>query len=580
MIALRRAIVGRIPIWMRKVLRRAPLILLAKVNRWRSRPWAALDAAEWAVRFRSAYDPMVVKVLLQALRDAPCSPHWHGFFDRAEPPGILGLRYDQAITELLDYLDEFCRAVIACEDLQCSSNPYAVRIFPHHWWKVYRHDDSRIGRFAAYGNSDQSQEIGALRHVIEFACYRTLARTVGRVDVDGPEWRSECCNLALALEKHVSQSDLPVLLLSAGYLASMDRLDEARDRAYRCLNLNSRCLITQHLLDAVEQAIDLRSRHLPYSFSLLEEAPRRFAGKFCPIPFDNTYINPDGDTFLCCSTILPVPVGNVFREQSWNDVWNSKIAQEVRGSILDGTYKYCNKRSCPAILNDTLIGADELLNRAQTGRQERWQQAIRNKSVAMKGPSFADLGYDISCNLSCPQCRLDLIVLDRPGAAKLDALREGMIDSLLGELETVCISSGGEALFSRHFRRLLADLSRTRCPNLKHLQLLTNGMLFDHRQWETFCNLHYLDIFLTVSIDASSKEVFESIRRNAGSGCWPTWSLRALCERKVGLPISRCHTPFKRRTFAICAEQCTWHKGWVSTSWIFQAREYWNLRRG
>ena len=57
-------------------------------------------------------------------------------------------------------------------------------------------------------------------------------------------------------------------------------------------------------------------------------------------------------------------------------------------------------------------------------------------------------------------------------------------------------------------------LNSTRCPNLTHLELLTNGMLFDRRQWNTFRNLHYLKILLVISIDASSKETFEFIRRN------------------------------------------------------------------
>jgi wyosine [tRNA(Phe)-imidazoG37] synthetase (radical SAM superfamily) len=61
---------------------------------------------------------------------------------------------------------------------------------------------------------------------------------------------------------------------------------------------------------------------------------------------------------------------------------------------------------------------------------------------------------------------------------------------------------------------VLADINRQTCPNLTHLELLTNGMLFDRKQWETFKNLHYLKIMVVFSIDACSKETFETIRRN------------------------------------------------------------------
>ncbi|HEY1856516.1 SPASM domain-containing protein [Acidocella sp.] len=490
---------------------RIPMIVAAKTSLEHGQPWEAFEFIVRALEF-DPYCEMSMAVLWKTLRDLPCPDQWRGFFDRSTPPAVGALSYTVESTELFDYFIEFCRAVMSCGSLDNEASCQAVRMFYHRWWKVYRHEDSAIGRFAAYGNSDQSQPIAALRQVLEFACYRTLSKMTDKVEVGGERWNKTCCDLTLALESQVPE--IPVFLLAAEYLARLGRLDEARDRGYRSFNMNSRCLITQHLLDCVEHAIEMRAQTGSVAFSLLEEAPRRFAGRFCPVPFDEAYINPDGDTFLCCAAILPVPIGNVFREKSWDDIWNSKTAQEIRGSILDGTYKYCNKRSCPTILNNALMQSTSLLNEdTKEFRRARWRQAIANQDVRIDGALFSDLGYDISCNLSCPQCRLDLIVLDKPGYARLDNLREGMIDDLLGKLRNVRISSGGEALFSRHFRALLADISPQRCPNLTHMELLTNGMLFDRRQWDTFKNIHYLKINLVVSIDASSKQTFESIRR-------------------------------------------------------------------
>src|SRR5262249_7883345 len=155
--------------------------------------------------------------------------------------------------------------------------------------------------------------------------------------------------------------------------------------------------------------------------------------------------------------------------------------------------KYCNKRACPVILNDSFI--------RETNLRDRWRQILSDQNVRVTDTLFTDLGYDASCNLSCPQCRLDLIVLNKEGAGRVDAIRKDMIDDLLSRLHNVRITSGGEALFSRHFRKLLADINQQRCPNLTHLELLTNGMLFDRKQWETFKNLHYLKILVVFSID-------------------------------------------------------------------------------
>jgi MoaA/NifB/PqqE/SkfB family radical SAM enzyme len=482
---------------------RVPLVLLGKLLLENDRTWEAFDVIAEAVD-HGGYCEMSISVLLATVTRPVVKGYWGDFFNRVASPSFVDLRRDRSNTEMFDYLIEFTRAVRACDFLDEQKEADAIRLFGHRWWKVYRHADSRIGLFRAFGNSDQSKHIGALRHVIEFAAHRRVARLGSRADESTAEWLSTCCEMVLGVERHVGE--LPVFLLAADYLANVDRLDEALARGYRAFNTNSRCLLTQHVLDCVEHALDRQSKGLPYEFSLLVETPRRFTEKFCNVPFDQAYINPDGDTFLCCAAILPVPVGNIFKEKSWDRVWNSKIAQEIRFSILDGTYKYCNKRSCPTILNERFIPEQDL--------SERWRNIISDQSVYITDTLFADLGYDASCNLSCPQCRVGLIVLDKGGVARLDAARDGIIDALLSRLRVVRITSGGEALFSRHFRQVLADINSQTCPSLTHLELLTNGMLFDRRQWETFSNLHYLKIMVVFSIDACSKETFETIRRN------------------------------------------------------------------
>src|SRR5579872_3466545 len=74
--SLRRAVVGRMPIPMRKLLRRVPLLAQAKLYRWGGRPWVALDAAMRALSFASPSETVTAKILRQALQDAACAPHW------------------------------------------------------------------------------------------------------------------------------------------------------------------------------------------------------------------------------------------------------------------------------------------------------------------------------------------------------------------------------------------------------------------------------------------------------------------------------------------------------------------------
>jgi hypothetical protein len=70
---------------------------------------------------------------------------------------------------------------------------------------------------------------------------------------------------------------------------------------------------------------------------------------FCAKPFTWFEVSrgaEEGETFLCCPAWLGKPVGNLLRE-SVEEVWNGAAAQEIRRSILDGSFEYCNGARCP-----------------------------------------------------------------------------------------------------------------------------------------------------------------------------------------------------------------------------------------
>jgi iron-sulfur cluster protein len=70
---------------------------------------------------------------------------------------------------------------------------------------------------------------------------------------------------------------------------------------------------------------------------------------FCSKPvawFEISRSTEEGQAFLCCPAWLEKPVGNLLR-QSVSEVWNSPAAADVRRSILDGSFEYCNTARCP-----------------------------------------------------------------------------------------------------------------------------------------------------------------------------------------------------------------------------------------
>jgi MoaA/NifB/PqqE/SkfB family radical SAM enzyme len=383
-----------------------------------------------------------------------------------------------------------------------------VQNFYQNWRHLYRPQDCEIGRFELWSPSDRerAQCIGALRHVLDAA---VTAHRLLPAPGDRPSDRFASCRELMARLEIVCR-DTPVLVLAAHLLALNGQFDEALSRAYEAYRSDTASLMALYVIDKIEEAQNRQSAGLPAEFDLSSPANRPLIDKFCPAPFEEAYINTDGDTFLCCPSTLPVAVGNIYNQKSWDEIWNSAAAQEIRRSILEGRFDYCNKRSCPKIIGGRLPDRSSVVAHPDE-RSATWQAIIDNGSVTIEETAFADLGYDISCNLACPQCRVDFIVTNKDLLDRLD--RTQIIEHLLQRLKSVRITSGGEALFSKHFRDLLRHIDRHSCPNLTELQLLTNGMLFTRREWQRIAHLSYLDVTVVFSVDAGSKETFERIRR-------------------------------------------------------------------
>ena len=64
----------------------------------------------------------------------------------------------------------------------------------------------------------------------------------------------------------------------------------------------------------------------------------------CNIPFTSLEIH-NNVCFVCCPSWLPNKIE--MSEIPLKDMWNSEPIIDIRKSMLDGTFKYCNKEMCP-----------------------------------------------------------------------------------------------------------------------------------------------------------------------------------------------------------------------------------------
>lgn len=226
--------------------------------------------------------------------------------------------------------------------------------------------------------------------------------------------------------------------------------------------------------------------------------------RFCPKPFDFFEVDVHGDVWVCCQDWLNRPIGNLYR-QSFDEVWNSEAAQEIRRSILDGSYRFCNHATCPALVAGTLPLVAEV-------RHWEHRHAIATGQTRMhRGPLTLNLGYDNTCNLACKSCRLEIIGLKGEKYEAARRLGDIIVAEGFPNARQVIITGHGDAFGSRLFREMLRTLDASRYPRLK-IDLMTNGLLLTPEAWDEIRSSHPAIRSVSVSIDAATPATYRTNR--------------------------------------------------------------------
>jgi hypothetical protein len=228
---------------------------------------------------------------------------------------------------------------------------------------------------------------------------------------------------------------------------------------------------------------------------------------FCPKPFEYAEIAQRGTTFLCCPVMLPTTVGNA-DDGTFMDVWNSKTAQEIRGSILNGSFSYCLEKTC-GMLQDRLLPKRNHIT-------DSYHRDIidRNLTVLPKGPAEIVMNYDRSCNLVCPTCRVDKVTVSGEQKKTAAYVQNWATGEHLKDASRLHITGSGDALGSSLFHGFLRDFDPELFPHLR-ISLGTNAVLLTPHTWDRICN-EVIDI-VVASCDAASPETY-ALNRGADFG--------------------------------------------------------------
>lgn len=238
--------------------------------------------------------------------------------------------------------------------------------------------------------------------------------------------------------------------------------------------------------------------------------PKQLKGKYCLSPFVQIYINTTGEVGLCgCSTWQPTPIGNIF-EHRLQDLLAGEIAQNIRKSIIDGTYIYCHHERCGLLRTQQLNSYETL--------PEMVKWAVEDPA-RFSMPHHIALGLDNTCNLFCPSCRHQIIKNTDATKEKQQELSKLLTKNLF-DLPTdkrivLTLDTSGDVFSSPMLLDFLNGISSENFPNLE-IDLVSNGLLAQDR-WHRLGAMQNHVKQITVSYDSPDPATYEKLRRG---GTW------------------------------------------------------------
>lgn len=210
--------------------------------------------------------------------------------------------------------------------------------------------------------------------------------------------------------------------------------------------------------------------------------------KFCERPFRFAYLADKGEVWPC--GWMHFVIGNLY-EQDLDEIWHSEAAEQARQSILNGSFAFCRKTSCPYCERDELPDLTE--------------EEIARAAVPTPAPVEINMANDHICNIACTSCRTSVYCPEQGEREKIDDALQRLLP-IANQTEFISMNGGGEFLANPSFIRFLEQL-RPQRPDFR-LSFETNGVLFDEAHWARFSHLSDYHIKVTVTVNSLRREVY------------------------------------------------------------------------
>lgn len=234
----------------------------------------------------------------------------------------------------------------------------------------------------------------------------------------------------------------------------------------------------------------------------------------CTVPFEAIEIM-ESNNFMCCASWLKKELPNGVPIK---DLWNSEEAIEIRKSVMDGSYRYCDKSQCPFLsrlltLNKNISGPIKHVDTLNDSIKENY---IQQSGLMNNGPKIVQMSFDRTCNFKCPSCRVDMIVANSDKIKSINLTIEEIEEAYCDSIETIYCSGTADPFASVSYRNFLRNFNPKKYPKLKSIHLHTNASLWNKGMWDSMKNIHQYVKTCEISIDAGTEYTYENITRLGG----------------------------------------------------------------
>jgi organic radical activating enzyme len=236
----------------------------------------------------------------------------------------------------------------------------------------------------------------------------------------------------------------------------------------------------------------------------------------CAVPFAALEIH-EKHRFLCCASWLKKGLP---QNSSPRDAWESPDAQEIRESVIDGSFRHCDKVQCPYL--HQLENFGEIGNTSVLYHKNRLPKDLESNIDSFKKgivtpPSTIQFSFDRTCNLKCPSCRINLIVENSKGIERVKKTIDEIEEQYGKTTKRLYITGSGDPFVSVGFRDFLRNFDSNKWPSLSNIHLHTNATRWDKKMWESMSKVHKYIKTCEISIDAATKDTYENKVRVGGN---------------------------------------------------------------